>query len=87
MINTIKWTIFYRTHENKERSKLIFDLIYDKLGCKDWGDNWTPEQEDSFYEQIDLLIPVESVEDHDAIYKLVASVFGNVKVIKNDTVK
>ena len=33
MINTIKWAIYYRTHEDKERSKLVFELIWNKLGC------------------------------------------------------
>jgi len=82
MINTIKWAIFYRTHKDKDRSKLIFELIWDKLGCNEWGDNWSKEQEDSFYEQIDLLLPINTVKEIDEIYSLVKEVFGEV-TIKN----
>jgi hypothetical protein len=80
MINTIKWAIYYRTHEDKERSKLVFELIWNKLGCDKWGDNWTEEQEDMFYEQIDLLLPLETLEDITEFVKLVESVFGEVEI-------
>lgn len=81
MINTIKWAIYYRTRENKERSKLIFELIWNKLGCSEWGEEWTKEQEDMFYEQIDLLVPLESVRDFEEVYNLIKEVFGNVEII------
>ena len=80
MINTIKWAIYYRTKEDVERSKLVFELIWNKLNCDQWGDNWTKEQEDMFYEQIDLLVPIESEEDIKDIYEIVKSVFGNVEI-------
>lgn len=85
MINTIKWTIFYRTKKDKERSITIFNLIWEKLGCESWGDSWTVEQEDSFYEQIDLLLPIKN-DDVEDIYQLVREVFGEV-IVKDDTNK
>lgn len=80
MINTIKWAIYYRTHEDKERSKLVFELIWNKLGCDEWGDNWTDEQEDMFYEQVDLLVPLKTENDIKEVYELVKSVFGEVEI-------
>lgn len=80
MINTIKWAIYYRTHEDKERSKLVFELIWNKLGCDEWGDNWTKEQEDMFYEQVDLLVPLKTENDFKEVYELVKSVFGEVEI-------
>ena len=56
MINTIKWAIYYRTHKDKDRSKTIFDLIWGKLGCDEWDKEWSTEQEELFYEQIDLFL-------------------------------
>ncbi len=81
MINTIKWAIYYRTHKDKDRSKKIFDLIWNKLNCDSWDDNWNEEQEESFYEQIDLLLPIETLEEQTEIYSLVKEVFGEVTVI------
>ena len=85
MINTIKWAIYYRTHKDKDRSKLIFDLICNKLGCNEWDDNWNVEQEESFYEQIDLLLPINSLEEQETIYSLVKEVFGEVEVKNGHT--
>lgn len=84
MINTIKWTIFYRTHKDKDRSLKIFNLIWDKLGCESWGDQWTDEQQDLFYEQIELLLPIRNLEEQQSLYELVREVFGEV-IIKDDT--
>ena len=80
MINTIKWAIYYRTHKDKERAKVIFDLIWNKLECDTWDDVWNEEQEESFYEQIDLLLPINTVEEQAEIYSLVKEVFGEVEV-------
>jgi hypothetical protein len=85
VINTIKWTIFYRTKKDKERSILIFDLIWKKLDCDTWGDDWTDEQQDLFYEQIDLLLPVKD-DDVEDIYQLIREVFGEV-IIKDESIK
>lgn len=85
MINTIKWAIYYRTHKDKERSKVIFDLIWNKLECDTWGDNWNEEQEESFYEQIDLLLPINTLEQQTEIYSLVKEVFGEVEVKNGHT--
>jgi hypothetical protein len=80
MINTIKWTIYNRAKHDKERSKLIYELIFDKLGCSEWGDEWSTQQEELFYEQIDLLLPLETLEDITEFVELVKSVFGEVEV-------
>ncbi len=85
MINTIKWAIYYRTHKDKERSKVIFDLIWNKLECDTWDDVWNEEQEESFYEQIDLLLPINTVEEQAEIYSLVKEVFGEVEVKNGHT--
>tara|TARA_Y100000114_G_scaffold86088_1_gene79621 strand:- start:207 stop:479 length:273 start_codon:yes stop_codon:yes gene_type:complete len=85
MINTIKWAIYYRTHKDKERSKKIFDLIWNKLECDTWDDVWNEEQEESFYEQIDLLLPINTVEEQAEIYSLVKEVFGEVEVKNGHT--
>ena len=85
MINTIKWAIYYRTHKDKNRSKVIFDLIWSKLECDTWGDNWNEEQEESFYEQIDLLLPINTLEEQTEIYSLVKEVFGEVEVKNGHT--
>ena len=85
MINTIKWAIYYRTHKDKERSKKIFDLIWKKLECDTWDDVWNEEQEESFYEQIDLLLPINTVEEQAEIYSLVKEVFGEVEVKNGHT--
>lgn len=84
MINTIKWTIFYRTHKDTERSKTIFDLIWKKLDCESWGEQWTDEQQDLFYEQIDLLLPIRNEEEQANLYELIREVFGEV-IVKDDT--
>lgn len=81
MINTIKWAIYYRTLKDKERSQKIFDLIWKKLDCDKWGSEWSEEQEDLFYEQIDLLLPVKDVEHIQEVYDLVKSVFGDVRLV------
>ena len=83
MINTIKWTIYNRAKHDVERSKTIYQLIWDKLNCQEWGDDWTEEQQDMFYEQIDLLLPLETLEDITEFVKLVESVFGEVEVKDN----
>mgnify|MGYP001362588826 CR=1 FL=1 len=85
MINTIKWAIYYRTHKDKDRSKLIFELIWDKLGCNEWNEEWNEEQEELFYEQIDLLLPINSLEEQETIYSLVKEVFGEVEVKNGHT--
>ncbi len=85
MINTIKWAIYLRTHKDKDRSKKIYDLIWNKLDCDSWGDNWNKEQEESFYEQIDLLLPIETLDDITDIYSLVREVFGEVEVKNGHT--
>ena len=85
MINTIKWAIYYRTHKDKERAKVIFDLIWNKLECDTWDDVWNEEQEESFYEQIDLLLPINTVEEQAEIYSLVKEVFGEVEVKNGNT--
>ena len=85
MINTIKWAIYYRTHKDKNRSKVIFDLIWNKLECDTWDDVWNEEQEESFYEQIDLLLPINTVEEQAEIYSLVKEVFGEVEVKNGHT--
>lgn len=85
MINTIKWAIYYRTHKDKERAKVIFDLIWNKLECDTWDDVWNEEQEESFYEQIDLLLPINTVEEQAEIYSLVKEVFGEVEVKNGHT--
>jgi len=82
MINTIKWAIYYRTHNDKDRSKLVFELIWGKLGCDEWDKEWSTEQEELFYEQIDLLLPINNLEEITEIYDLVREVFGEV-TIKN----
>ena len=85
MINTIKWAIYYRTHKDKERSKVIFELIWNKLECNTWGKDWNEEQEELFYEQIDLLLPINSLEEQESIYSLVKEVFGEVEVKNGHT--
>lgn len=85
MINTIKWAIYYRTHKDKERSKVIFELIWNKLECDTWGKDWNEEQEELFYEQIDLLLPINSLEEQESIYSLVKEVFGEVEVKNGHT--
>ena len=85
MINTIKWAIYYRTHKDKQRSKVIFDLIWKKLECDSWGEDWNEEQEELFYEQIDLLLPINSLEEIESIYSLVKEVFGEVEVKNGHT--
>jgi len=82
MIHTIKWTIYYRTLKDKDRSKKIYDLIWKKLGCDEWSQEWTTEQEELFYGQIDLLLPVNNLEEIKTIYDLVREVFGEV-IIKD----
>jgi len=64
---------------------MIFDLIWEKLGCDTWGNDWTEEQQDLFYEQIDLLLPVKD-DDVEDIYQLIREVFGEV-IIKDDSNK
>ena len=83
MINTIKCTIYNRTKHDVERSKTIYQLIWDKLNCDDWGDDWTEKQQDMFYEQIDLLLPIETLKDITELIALVESVFGEVEVKDN----
>lgn len=84
MINTIKWAIYHRCHGDTDRAKGIFEAIYRKLNCTEWGDEtqWTEQQEDLFYEAIDLLLPVNTEDD---IIKLVQSVFGKVRVLRDDS--
>tara|TARA_R100000278_G_scaffold121554_1_gene105797 strand:+ start:950 stop:1258 length:309 start_codon:yes stop_codon:yes gene_type:complete len=83
MINTIKWAIYYRCQSDSDRAKEIFNAIYNRLGCTEWGDEsqWTEEQEDMFYEQIDLLLPLETEDD---IIKMINEVFGKTRVIRDD---
>jgi len=59
-------------------------LIWDKLGCESWGDQWTDEQQDLFYEQIELLLPIRNLEEQQSLYEVVREVFGEV-IIKDDT--
>ena len=82
-LNIMKWTIYNRCLSDKDRAKEIFNAIYNRLGATEWGDvsNWTEEQEDLFYEQIDLLLPLETEDD---IIKLVREVFGKIRVVRDD---
>ena len=42
-------------------------------------------QEESFYEQIDLLLPINTLEEQTEIYSLVKEVFGEVEVKNGHT--
>ena len=50
------------------------------------GEQWTNEQQDLFYEQIDLLLPIRNEEEQTSLYELIREVFGEV-IIKDDTTK
>jgi hypothetical protein len=79
MINTIKWVIYYRCDRDTDRAKNIYNAICKKLEVDTWGEEWTKEQEDLFYEAIDLLLPqtTKSIQD---VYALVQEVFGDFTI-------
>ena len=56
-INKTKWIAYEYANKDKEKAKKVWNMVFNRLDCNSWSNEWSAEQEQEFTMNLNRLLP------------------------------